>query len=505
VIPVIQATQATAGETLDALLTDLGARKTPHRRSSSLFDHLVGTAEILRRWNQPELLCTAGAVHSIYGTRSFNPRLVSLDRRSEIARAIGERAERLAFLFGAIRRAELFAAIGERIPALPIEVDGQSIEPDDAAALVLMHMANLLEQHTASDREPWLHLLVRWGSLLRGESDVVPALVQGALGLTAAKERELCTLYERALADFAAGRIDEAEPAMRAIAEGYPFLGEPLIWLGRAEEGIRRLDAWGAPWDKRRSLQQWRRFAMDNRASKESMPPRFSAYLSALLPNPRKRVVYPSLRKIPWHEPSDFPIVAALEDEFPRIEREVLAVNAFQRESEPIARNGTWEVAFLYEAGKRHDDICSLCPTLANIVESFPTIRSMGGLIYISRLKPQTTVSPHRAASSVRIRCHLGIAVPEHGCGIMVGGEARTWKAGSCIVFDDSFEHHVWNRSTQERVVVIIDLWHPDLSTREIELLTGLDRYAESKVGWLNRYYAANERARLQANDDCLP
>lgn len=34
---------------------------------------------------------------------------------------------------------------------------------------------------------------------------------------------------------------------------------------------------------------------------------------------------------------------------------------------------------------------------------------------------------------------------------------------GKCLVFDDSYEHEVWNRTEGERVLLLFDLWHPDL------------------------------------------
>ena len=39
-----------------------------------------------------------------------------------------------------------------------------------------------------------------------------------------------------------------------------------------------------------------------------------------------------------------------------------------------------------------------------------------------------------------------------------------TWEEGSLLVFDDSFEHSVWNSSGEERVVFILDLPHPDVT-----------------------------------------
>lgn len=34
---------------------------------------------------------------------------------------------------------------------------------------------------------------------------------------------------------------------------------------------------------------------------------------------------------------------------------------------------------------------------------------------------------------------------------------------GKCMFFDDCYEHEVWNRTGEERVLLLFDLWHPDL------------------------------------------
>ena len=49
-----------------------------------------------------------------------------------------------------------------------------------------------------------------------------------------------------------------------------------------------------------------------------------------------------------------------------------------------------------------------------------------------------------------------------------------TWREGEFFVFDDSFEHEVWHRGDVDRVVLLINFWHPDLpeSERKIELNT---------------------------------
>ncbi len=50
----------------------------------------------------------------------------------------------------------------------------------------------------------------------------------------------------------------------------------------------------------------------------------------------------------------------------------------------------------------------------------------------------------------------------------------RTWEEGKVIVFDDSFEHEVWNDSKQERIVLLLNFWHPDLSSLAIDKMLEL-------------------------------
>ena len=53
------------------------------------------------------------------------------------------------------------------------------------------------------------------------------------------------------------------------------------------------------------------------------------------------------------------------------------------------------------------------------------------------------------------------------GCWIKVGEEQRSWEEGKLTTLDTSFEHSTGNPSTDDRHVLIIDFWHPDLSDAE--------------------------------------
>ena len=60
--------------------------------------------------------------------------------------------------------------------------------------------------------------------------------------------------------------------------------------------------------------------------------------------------------------------------------------------------------------------------------------------------------------------------VPQ-GCGFRVGGETRQWQEGTAFAFDDTIEHEAWNDSDRDRAVLIFDVWNPQLSVHERELV----------------------------------
>ena len=102
----------------------------------------------------------------------------------------------------------------------------------------------------------------------------------------------------------------------------------------------------------------------------------------------------------------------------------------------------------------------------------------------------------------MRVRCHLGLQIPAGECGLRVGKETRRWQEGRSIVFDDFYEHEVWNRTAEDRIVLIVDLWHPDLTPREIAIVGGMQRYAFQHARDLSRYWSRNEGERASARKE---
>ena len=101
------------------------------------------------------------------------------------------------------------------------------------------------------------------------------------------------------------------------------------------------------------------------------------------------------------------------------------------------------------------------------------------GSMEVSILGGRSHLKPHCGPSNHRLRLHLPLLVPE-GARMRVGDETRPWREGVVAVFDDSFDHEVWNDGPHSRVVLLIDVWHPDLHEMERERVRADFRFEES-------------------------
>ena len=62
----------------------------------------------------------------------------------------------------------------------------------------------------------------------------------------------------------------------------------------------------------------------------------------------------------------------------------------------------------------------------------------------------------------------------------------RPWEEGKCMIFDDAYEHETWNHTKEERVVLLFDLWHPELVEDERKAVVDMFGFAREK-GWLSQ------------------
>jgi hypothetical protein len=91
------------------LLGPAGADKIKHS-GRTLYDHLVGTHDLLEAWGNREPVCVAGAFHSVYGTKHFKHQAWPIADRATIRKLIGPEAELLAYIFCVADRPKAFLA-----------------------------------------------------------------------------------------------------------------------------------------------------------------------------------------------------------------------------------------------------------------------------------------------------------------------------------------------------------------------------------------------------------
>ncbi len=171
-----------------------------------------------------------------------------------------------------------------------------------------------------------------------------------------------------------------------------------------------------------------------------------------------------------WHDPYQYEWVALLEASAKGIAQEALAI--FEQnlmhihpENNDLAGYGTWNTFFFYKNGERYLNHLNQCPLTANVLAKIPGV-DIAGRTYFSAMTPDIHVKPHCGPHNFKLRTHLGL-VTTPDAKIRVANEVRAWPQAQCIVFDDSFEHEVWNKSGKVRIVLIVDVWNPCLSAEE--------------------------------------
>ena len=82
-------------------LRQVAAADVPHSGGTYL-GHVVSVYRDLKNWGYGDEVAHGGLFHSIYGTGLFQKFKLPLERRGDVRALIGERAERLAYLFCAV-------------------------------------------------------------------------------------------------------------------------------------------------------------------------------------------------------------------------------------------------------------------------------------------------------------------------------------------------------------------------------------------------------------------
>ena len=201
---------------------------------------------------------------------------------------------------------------------------------------------------------------------------------------------------------------------------------------------------------------------------------------------------YPELPHVQFFDPAEFDWVPEIEAATAAISAELVALlevgtddfRAYiQADQESVRLDANkalvgakdWSALFLVENGAPVPGVIERCPRTWAALQRAPLLDIPGRAptAMFSLLKAGARIAPHTGMFNTRLVCHLPLIVPP-GCRFRVGNEVREWQAGKLMIFDDTIEHEAWNDSQEDRVVLIFDIWRPELSAQEQAELTAL-------------------------------
>jgi beta-hydroxylase len=222
----------------------------------------------------------------------------------------------------------------------------------------------------------------------------------------------------------------------------------------------------------------------------------------------------------PVHDPHTFAWTRRLEDHW-TVMRDELDALLQHREALPsfhditedaatISQDDKWKTYFFYGYGEKAEENCARCPRTTELIEQVPGMTTA----FFSILSPGKHIPAHRGPYKGVLRYHLGLKVPEPAekCRIRVDDQIVHWEEGESMVFDDTYNHEVWNETSGERAILFLDVKRPlpqPLSTVNDLILAALQRTSvvqdaqENQKKWSKRLeeaQAARSGASRSAN-----
>jgi aspartate beta-hydroxylase len=213
---------------------------------------------------------------------------------------------------------------------------------------------------------------------------------------------------------------------------------------------------------------------------------------------------FPGLPQVQFFDRDSFPWLPTVEAATPAIRSEMLAVMRDPSALHPYVRsdpsrprnaqagladNPDWSAFYIWKDGAPVAGNAERCPKTLEALAGvpFPRVRGRMPSILFSVLRPGAHIPAHNGFINTRLICHLPLVAPP-GCSFRVGNETREWVEGSAWAFDDTIEHEAWNRSAETRVVLLFELWRPELTERERAMVTAMfeaiDAHGIGRAAW---------------------
>jgi aspartate beta-hydroxylase len=363
-------------------------------------------------------------------------------------------------------RARRLLAAGDALGALAVLQQVVAIAPRHPPFwLSLAAALRVIGRHEAE-----LSALER--ALALDPTHLVVLLQKGALLDLMRKPRAAATVYVHALQTLAPGT--HLPPAIEAHVR-------------HAEKRVREnAAALAAEIDKRLGSLRARQ-PRDDQMRFDRCLDRILGRRRIYVPEPTS-MLFPYLRNYEFFPRENLPWLQAVEAATEGIRAELIAVLksdesgiepyiAYQeglplRQWKELNHSRRWSAYFLWNQGRKEESHVARCPQTAAVLSQVPQVdvAGRGPTAFFSILDARTKIPAHTGVTNTRVTVHLPLIVPP-GCGFRVGGEVREWKVGAAWVFDDTIEHEAWNDSDSPRAILIFDIWNPELTSLERDLV----------------------------------
>ena len=211
--------------------------------------------------------------------------------------------------------------------------------------------------------------------------------------------------------------------------------------------------------------------------------------------NPSKLYI-PELPHKQFYDPSDFDWAESLLSKAGDIKQELRCVMQDETLFSPyvdhnpdapalsntgLENDSRWSALHLVKDGLPIESNIKRCPKTYGALSELPiaNINGRSPNILFSSLEPGAHIPPHHGQLNARLLVHLPLIVP-NGCELRVGNQIRSVVENKLMIFDDSIEHEARNTSDRTRIVLIFDIWRPELSNEERKVISGIFERIES-------------------------
>jgi len=206
------------------------------------------------------------------------------------------------------------------------------------------------------------------------------------------------------------------------------------------------------------------------------------------------------------YETKTFPWAAEIEADWRKIRAELDAVMVYRdqmpsfqeilKEVATIQTDNDWKTFFLAGIGMDCAENAHRCPETSRLLGKIPGMKTA----FFSILSPHKHIPAHRGAYNGVLRFHLGLLVPEprERVRIRIANDTFNWSEGKALIFDDTYNHEVWNDTEGFRVVLFVDFtrplkqpwhWFNERLLNIGALAPFLREAGKKQTAWQNKFY----------------